>query len=472
MVFDATTRASLQFTRPASTQPYEASSLRVVGHHRRSQSASLLKRWVSSPARTYSPSKELTTEELKPEPTVQVEQVPRDRYGFKKTSQYISSAEYDAWDRVYSEHILRRTKKWHALMKAYGLNTEKPYRFPPKSDKITRYVRKGIPPDFRGAAWFWYGGGHSRLARNPNLYQRLLQDIQNGKLSDNDREHIERDLNRTFPDNIRFKPDMAAMPDTKPRGGGGKSSQSSETSIVQSLRRVLQAFAVHNPEIGYCQSLNFIAGLLLLFLDEDEKKAFTLLEIVTSEYLPGTHGIALEGANIDIAVLMSLIQETMTPIWNKLDDKSSGLAGDPTAQALRLPTVSLATTAWFMSLFVGTLPIEAVLRVWDCLFFEGSKTLFRVALAIFRAGQKQILAVHDSVEIFQVVQTIPRTMLDINTLMEVSFGGRRKGGFGGVSQKDIERRRESRRQDVQNGVGRLHAKDGSWKARLKGRGRA
>ncbi|KAK3114920.1 hypothetical protein LTR53_006294, partial [Teratosphaeriaceae sp. CCFEE 6253] len=308
----------------------------------------------------------------------------------------------------------------------------------------------------------------------PGLYKDLLKRVEDGDLSENDREHIERDLNRTFPDNVRFKPDVAAMADAQATAGGGKKRRSTvepETPIVQALRRVLQTFAVHNPGIGYCQSLNFIAGLLLLFLDEDEEKAFILLEIVTSIHLPGTHGITLEGANIDIAVLMSCIKDSLPAIWDKLDDKGGIPAGDSSASALRLPTVSLATTAWFMSLFVGTLPIESVLRVWDCLFFEGSKTLFRIALAIFKAGERQILAVSDPMEIFQVVQTIPRSMLDVNGLMEVCF--RRRGGFAHVSQEVIERRREDRRSDVRAGVAR--ADEGSlskWKDKWKSRARA
>ena len=51
-----------------------------------------------------------------------------------------------------------------------------------------------------------------------------------------------------------------------------------------SLRRVLQAFALHNPDIGYCQSLNFVAGMMLLFLSEEE--AFWLLVTVVEKLLP------------------------------------------------------------------------------------------------------------------------------------------------------------------------------------------
>ncbi|CAK4030503.1 Hypothetical predicted protein [Lecanosticta acicola] len=495
---------SLSQPRPQPTLDSEPSTptkaKRPNAAHRRSQSASILILGVPKSARSgVSPSPSArtsiapeTTPPAKPNqqerPATGTPTVSRDRYGFKKASQYITVDQYDAWNASYSKHIERRSKKWHALMRSYGLHTCPPIRFPPKSEKIKRYVRKGIPPEFRGAAWFWYAGGPGLLKKEPCLYRDLLEKVENGELSDNDREHIERDLNRTFPDNIRFKPDPTTTLDAQADAGGGiggdkensresrsknkRKTKEPETPILRALRRLLQAFAVHNPQIGYCQSLNFIAGLLLLFLDEDEEKAFVLLNVVTTQHLPGTHGIALEGANIDIAVLMSCIKDTSPAIWNRLDDKGgmggvgglvSGVGG---AGALRLPTVSLATTAWFMSLFVGTLPIESVLRVWDCLFFEGSKTLFRIALSIFKHGEQAILNVSDPMEIFQVVQTIPRSMLDINALMEICF--RRRGGFGGVSQGLVESRRADRRRVVKEGVSAAAQDEGAFR-KLRGR---
>ena len=43
------------------------------------------------------------------------------------------------------------------------------------------------------------------------------------------------------------------------------------------LGRVLLAFSVHKPDIGYCQSMNYIAALLLLAMEEDEEAAFWVL---------------------------------------------------------------------------------------------------------------------------------------------------------------------------------------------------
>jgi hypothetical protein len=96
-----------------------------------------------------------------------------------------------------------------------------------------------------------------------------------------------------------------------------------------------------------------------------------------------------------------------------------------------------------MSCFIGTLPIETVLRVWDSFFYEGSKTLFRIALTIFKLGEQEIKAVNDPMEIFQVVQTIPRRLVDCNVVMEACF--KRRNGFGHLSQDTIEARREERR---------------------------
>lgn len=387
--------------------------------------------------------------------------IPRDRYGFKKATQYITVEQYDAWNGPYREYTERRRKKWQNLMRQHHLPQEKPTRFPPRSEKVKRFIRKGIPPEWRGAAWFYYGGGPARQAANPGLYWELIEQVNDGKLSELDREHIERDLNRTFPDNVRFRPESrqsmnaAHLLDTI----ATDLTPDCETPILRALRRVLQAFAVHNPGIGYCQSLNFLAGLLLIFLDEDEEKAFIMLDIITSIHLPGTHGRVLE-ANIDIGVLMHSIRESMPAIWNKIDDTKE-FEPNVTTSSARLPTVSLAMTSWFMSLFVGNFPIETVLRVWDSFFYEGSKTLFRIALAVLKIGEAEIRAISDPMEVFQIIQTLPRRLVDPNSLMEACF--RRRNGFGHVSQDTIDARRVERRRAHHADMARI---SGNWAAKF------
>ena len=39
--------------------------------------------------------------------------------------------------------------------------------------------------------------------------------------------------------------------------------------------------------------------------------------------------------------------------------------------------------------------METTLRVWDCLFYEGSKILLRIAIALVASNSAQILAARD-----------------------------------------------------------------------------
>lgn len=360
----------------------------------------------------------------------------RDRYGFRKKTQHLNLAQYEAWNGPYTEYLVRRRKKWVALMKDSGLSSNNPKEFPPQSIKVKRFVRKGIPPDWRGAAWYYYAGGPTMVAKHPGLYEELVQKAAAGGVSETDEEIIERDLHRTFPDNIKYKPDPLPL---QPGEEQPQDWIEPETPILQSLRRVLQAFSIYNPKIGYCQSLNFLAGLLLLFMDEE--KSFWVLNIITRVYLPGTHELNLEGANVDLGVLMNSVKDMMPSVWAKIGGELDGSSLPPSH--LRLPPITLCTTAWFMSCFIGTLPIESTLRVWDSFFFEGSKTLFRIALTVFKVGEQEIKAVTDPMEIFQVVQTIPRKLIDCNALMEACF--KRRNGFGHLSQETIEKGRAERR---------------------------
>lgn len=134
---------------------------------------------------------------------------------------------------------------------------------------------------------------------------------------------------------------------------------------------------------------------------------------------------------------MVALKSTLPHTWTKVG--SAGGSGDDINGSARLPPISLCTTSWFMSLFIGTLPIESVLRVWDVLFYEGSRTLFRVALTIFKLGEQRIKDVSDPMELFQVVQSLPRGMLDAGAFMATVC---RRGGVGG---EWVEARRRERR---------------------------
>lgn len=349
----------------------------------------------------------------------------RDRYGFKKLSSWVSAHQHDEWWKDYSKYLIRRKKRWEMLMHKNGYHvtnsSSPPTKFPPRSDELKRFVRKGIPAEWRGNAWFHFAKGHDKLRNNVGLYDTLCDKAL--LLHNENTEAIEKDLNRTFPDNIHFN-----NPDHK------------ETPLVQSLRRVLSCFAIYKPQIGYCQSLNFIAGLLLIFMDEE--KSFWMLVIMTERYLPGIHDMTLEGVNVHQGVLLLCIKEYLPNVWPMIVSDSEK---DSNNFLIKIPPLSLCTTSWFMSVFIGVLPIETTLRVWDCIFYEDSKTIFRISLTIFKLIEPELLSLKTNthanddnffnIEIFQILQNYPKRLINCNFLMESCF--KKNNGFGNLSQLEI-----------------------------------
>ncbi|VDO76369.1 unnamed protein product, partial [Schistosoma margrebowiei] len=99
---------------------------------------------------------------------------------------------------------------------------------------------------------------------------------------------------RTFPENKHFQ---------DPDGPSSK---------LVSLKRVLSAFAVHFPKIGYCQGMNYIAAVLLLVLDcppnEREVKAFWLLDALINHILPKYYSSDMLAVRVDCMVFNQLLK--------------------------------------------------------------------------------------------------------------------------------------------------------------------
>lgn len=73
------------------------------------------------------------------------------------------------------------------------------------------------------------------------------------------------------------------------------------------LRRVLHAYTIRNPEIGYCQCFSFIVGRLIRIMSEEE--AFWTMCAILETYLPIDYFQSnMLGAMLDTHVLDLLIK--------------------------------------------------------------------------------------------------------------------------------------------------------------------
>lgn len=46
---------------------------------------------------------------------------------------------------------------------------------------------------------------------------------------------------------------------------------------------------------------------------------------------------------------------------------------------------------WFMTIYSCNFPFEATVRIWDIFLVEGKKILFRIALALFKLNEKEMM---------------------------------------------------------------------------------
>ncbi|XP_060089796.1 TBC1 domain family member 8 isoform X2 [Heteronotia binoei] len=218
-----------------------------------------------------------------------------------------------------------------------------------RTEKIRKLVAMGIPESLRGKLWLLFSDAITDLHSNPGYYENLVE-VSMGMCCIAT-EEIERDLHRSLPEHPAFQ---------------------NETGIA-ALRRVLTAYAHRNPKIGYCQSMNILTSVLLLYAKEEE--AFWLLVAVCERMLPDYFNHRVIGAQVDQSVFEELIKEQLPELAEHMKDLST------------LASVSLS---WFLTLFLSIMPLESAVNVVDCFFFDGIKAIFQFGLAILEANAVEL----------------------------------------------------------------------------------
>ncbi|XP_008276645.1 TBC1 domain family member 1 isoform X2 [Stegastes partitus] len=241
------------------------------------------------------------------------------------------------------------------------------------TETIHAAVAQGVPRQHRGEIWKFLSEQYllrqtvpSRPPSNHTPYKELLKQLTSQQHA------ILIDLGRTFPTHPYFQAQL----------GAGQLS----------LYNILKAYSLLDPEVGYCQGLSFIAGVLLLHMGEED--AFNMLKFLMydvglrKQYRPDM--IILQ---IQMYQLSRLLHDYHRDLYSHLEQQEIG--------------PSLYATPWFLTAFASHFPLGFVARVFDMLFLQGSEVIFKVALSLL-GSHKPLILQHDNLE--SIVDFIKTTL--------------------------------------------------------------
>ncbi|XP_019269910.2 TBC1 domain family member 1 isoform X1 [Panthera pardus] len=240
-------------------------------------------------------------------------------------------------------------------------------------EKMHSAVGQGVPRHHRGEIWKFLAEQHHLKHQFPSKqqpkdtpYKELLKRLTSQQHA------ILIDLGRTFPTHPYFSAQL----------GAGQLS----------LYNILKAYSLLDQEVGYCQGLSFVAGILLLHMGEEE--AFHMLKFLMFEmglrkqYRPDM--IILQ---IQMYQLSRLLHDYHRDLYNHLEEHEIG--------------PSLYAAPWFLTVFASQFPLGFVARVFDMIFLQGSEVIFKVALSLL-GSHKPLILQHENLE--TIVDFIKNTL--------------------------------------------------------------
>lgn len=251
----------------------------------------------------------------------------------------------------------------------------------PRSDKLTKLVRDGIPHSMRADVWARLSGALDKKVSSKVTYKEVIE----ASLEDtgSSAKAIEKDLLRTIPNNACFS--------------------NMDSLGVPCLRRVLQGLAWLYPDNGYCQGTGMIVAHLLLCMEEED--VFWTMSAIIEDLVPASYfSTNLIGVHADQRVLRQLLVQFVPSLDKLLSEHDI--------------EISLITMHWFMTILAGVIHTKILLRIWDLFFLEGSLVLFKIVIGMLKLKENAFEGITNSADIFNMLSDIPSLIDDADQLLQ------------------------------------------------------
>lgn len=217
-------------------------------------------------------------------------------------------------------------------------------------DGFRRLVRRGVPPARRWQVW----KEAVRLGGPGDSGPSARYDTLRGQRSSEFAELIEVDVRRTFPKDEDFTEERRRL-----------------------ASDVLNAYAIWDPVVGYCQGMNYLAGLLALLTDVDVEIFTFFVRLMQHFMLSGFFSDGFPLLRRYVAACQHVLERSEPALHSHL--LHSGVH------------VSAFLLKWLQALFVTSLPVSAAMQLWDVVICDGLSVLVPVTVSIMHVAGDSLL---------------------------------------------------------------------------------
>lgn len=181
---------------------------------------------------------------------------------------------------------------------------------------------------------------------------------------------IEQDIRRTFAELSLFQEGML---------------------YHDSLYRILQAFAMFRPDIGYVQGMSYLAGIVLLYVRDEYKSFMNFSNLMLKYPIMPFYTFNEEFVTKVLQLYKQLFQINLPDLCDHFEMEEI----KPRQYVYK----------WVMTLFSTSLPLKIVSRVWDLYFLDGIFILYQTTIAILRLLRPKLLQ-EDMEGILHILQNV------------------------------------------------------------------
>ena len=179
------------------------------------------------------------------------------------------------------------------------------------------------------------------------------------------------------------------------------------------LSNILKTYAFYNPDIGYCQGMNFLAGFFYFYYKNEEKAFKAMLGLIQKFDLTELFNTNLPRLKLYFYMLDRLIAIYLPDLHEHFKNE--------------FVTSSLFSSAWFITWFWNTIShqktshlSENLLLFWDNFLIDGYLVVFQVSIILLELFEENLLQLSFE-EMLNYIVDIPKMLFTSNKEMQGFF---------------------------------------------------